>query len=112
MEIVEGHTNISRIEIALQKGKLTVYSISEAKLKQFRDGGTLAGRMNDWTYSLFTCCISFFTALLTTGNIIVKYVFATLTIICLGMSIALFFITKNKKRELSTLYEEVISGNV
>ncbi len=73
------------LTVELKEGKLRVYSISEAKLSQFRDGGTLAGRLNDTTYTLFTCAVSFLVACLTTNSDVFMYVLATLTcLICLN----------------------------
>lgn len=112
MEIVEGHITRQSISIDLHEGKLKVYHISEAKLRLFRDGGTLIGRMNDWAYTLLTCSISFFIAWLTTNLEFAKYILASLTIICLGASIFLFVTNKSRKNNLSELYEEVVSGNI
>lgn len=112
MEIVEGHTKRAEILIDLQEGRLKGFPITEAKLRLFRDGGTLIGRINDWAYTLFTCGISFLIACLTTDNIVVGYVLATLTIVCLISSSLLFYTRRNKKNELSDLYDEVISGDL
>lgn len=112
MEIVEGQTNRNGITIDLREGRLKAFSISEAKLRLFRDGGTLIGRFNDWACALFTCGISFLVGCLTTTIIVVRYVLATLTIICFVASIVLFVIRKKKKNELSALYDEVISGEM
>lgn len=112
MEIVEGQTNRSGLVIDLQEGKLTAYHISEAKLRLFRDGGTMLGRINDWAYTLFTCCISFLVAWLTTEIEVMKYILATITIVCFLLSIVLFVIRRNKKNELSALYDEVVSGKM
>ena len=110
MELVEGQSNRAGLTVELKEGRLKVYSISEAKLRLFRDGGTLAGRLNDATYTLFTCAVSFLVACLTTNSDVFMYVLATLTIVFFAASIALFFLTRNKKNELSILYDEVVIG--
>ena len=112
MEIVEGNTSRSRITIDLHVGKLNVYTISEAKLRLFRDGGTLLGRFNDWAYTLFTCSISFFIACLTTEIDFVKYVFATVAVFVFAVSIILFIMKRKKKSDLHELYNQVISGEI
>ena len=110
MELVEGQSNRAGLTVELKEGRLKVYSISEAKLRLFRDGGTLVGRLNDAAYALFTCAVSFLVACLTTNSDVVSYVLATLTIVFFAASIALFFLTRNKKNELSILYDEVVIG--
>ncbi len=112
MEIVEGQTNRYDIEVDLRKGRLTAYTISEAKLKLFRDGGTWAGRMDDWSYTLLTCSISFLVAWLTTDNKIAQYVLCIFTIVGFIASIVLFVLAKKKKKDLIALYEEVVSGKM
>lgn len=112
MRIVEGHTNRLGIKVELREGKLKVYPISEAKLKLFRDGGTLIGRSNDWAYTFLTCGISFCLASLSTTNNIMSYFLVTISILCWVISAILFITKKKKKRELSALYNEVISGDI
>lgn len=112
MEIVKGQTARSSIKVDYHKGKLDVYSISEAKLIIFRDGGTFLGRLNDGVYTLFAYCISFLTTSLTTDNNTIKNVFITLTIVSFIASLLLWYTKKNKKNELSNLYNEVVSGKI
>ena len=112
MRIVEGQTKRQSVKIDLQVGKLTVYHISEAKLRLFRDGGTMIGRMNDWAYTFFTCSVSFLVAWITTDVVVAKYVLATLTFVCLIISVVLFFMKRNRKTELSKLYDEIKLGDL
>ena len=112
MEIVEGQTKRPGIIIDLKEGRIEVFSISEAKLKLFRDGGTFIGRINDWSITLFTCGISFSIAWLTTNIVYAKYILATLTLVSFLGSVTLFIMRKNKKSELFNLYDEVVSGKI
>jgi hypothetical protein len=112
MEIVNGQTARTGLTIDRREGTITIYQISKGKLRQFRDGGTAFGRLNDWAYLFLTSGVSFFVSWLTTDSIFARYVLAILTILSIAVSICLFISRKTKKNELFALYDEIVSGEV
>ncbi len=110
MEIVEGQTKRVDINIAFHEGKLDVYQITQAKLKLFRDCGTMAGRHNDLAYAFLTFGVSTLVACITTNIESAIKLLVFLTVVFLAVSVILFVRSNKKKKELNDLYEEVISG--
>ena len=112
MEIVEGQTKRVGINIDFHEGKLDVYQITKAKLKLFRDCGTMAGRHYDLANIFLTFGVSTLVACITTNIESAIRLLVFLTIVFLAVSVILFIKSNKKKKELHALYEDVIAGNM
>ena len=112
METVEGQTPRVGVNIDFHEGKLDVYQITKAKMKLFRDCGTMAGRNNDLAYAFLTFGVSTLVACITTNIESTIKLLVFLTIVFLAVSVILFIKSYKKKKELHALYEDVIAGNM